>query len=408
MTLKQGIATIIGNFVKERAVNFVFLSPHFPPNYYQFCVALRRLGATVLGIADEPYDTLRWELKDALNEYYFVDNLHQYDSLVRGLGYFTHHYGKLDGLDSHSEYWMETEARLRMDFNIEGLKVDDLPPIKRKSMMKRMFQKAGVDAAPGVLLKSAAAGRRFVREVGFPVIAKPDVGVGAYNTYRFDEPAQLEAFLTTLPPVDYFLEKFVEGKIQTYDGLTDHNGDIVFSSSMEYSAGIMETVNTDGDIYYYTLRDIPVDLEAAGRAVVKAYGIKKRFFHFEFFRTPDGRIVALEVNMRPPGGLTTDMFNFSNNIDIYFEWANVILHNRFTSVVNRPYHTCYVGRKGNRAYAHSHSEIIRRFGSRVAHHETISGVFAAALGNYGYVVRSSNLEEIHEMAQFILQKENRP
>ena len=51
-------------------MNVVFLSPHFPPNYYQFCVHLHHLGVNVLGLAEEPYDQLRPELKDALTEYF--------------------------------------------------------------------------------------------------------------------------------------------------------------------------------------------------------------------------------------------------------------------------------------------------------------------------------------------------
>lgn len=386
-------------------MNFVFLSPHFPHNYYQFCSALRSLGATVLAVADEPYDNLRAELKSALNEYFFVPNLHNYDDLVRAMGYLTHQYGKLEGLDSMSEYWLETEARLRTDFNIDGLKLDDLPTIKRKSLMKSMFKKAGVAAAPGAVIRSAAQARKFARETGFPMIAKPDIGVGAAKTYKFETPEQLENFLAVLPPVDYFLEKFIDGHMQTFDGLTDHNGDIVFSSSMQYSKGVMETVNEDGDIYYYTLRQIPTDIEIAGRAIIKAYGIKKRFFHFEFFRTPAGSLVALEVNMRPPGGLTTDMFNYSNDINIYYEWANIILHNRFSSQYARPFHCCYIGRKVNHTYKHTHREILSRYKEFIVAHEEISGVFSAALGHYGYVVRSPELDEVISIADFVQAKE---
>jgi len=385
-------------------MNFVFLSPHFPPNYYQFCVHLRALGANVLGIADEPYDNLQPELKEALNEYYYVPNMHNYDDLVRAMGHLTYHWGKIDGLDSHSEYWLETEAKLRTDFNIDGLQVDDLPAIKRKSMMKGMYRKAGVETVPGVVVKSAAAAKRFAREVGYPLIAKPDIGVGAAKTYKFENEEQLDLFLSTLPPVDYFLEKFIDGRMQTFDGLTDHNGEIVFFSSLEYSQGLMETVNDNTDIYYYTLRKIPADLEQAGRRIVHAYDIRKRFFHFEFFRTADDQLIGLEVNMRPPGGLTTDMFNYANDFDIYFEWANIILHNRFSTSYSRPYHSAYIGRKFHLPYAHTHDEIMSRYENMVLHHESIAGIFSSALGNYGYLVRSSNMEEIKAIADYIQEK----
>ncbi len=382
-------------------MNFVYLSPHFPPNYYQFCVHLRALGANVLGLADEPYENLSWELRSALTEYYYVPNMHNYDDLLRALGYFTHHYGKIDGLDSHSEYWLETEARLRTDFNIDGIKTADIPAIKRKSLMKGMFKKAGVATAPGIVVRNAAQARRFAREQGFPLIAKPDIGVGAAQTYKFEDADQLESFLNPLPPINYYLEKFIFGKIQTFDGLTDQNGDIVFSSSLEYSQGIMETVNDNKDIYYYTLREIPLDLQHAGRSVVKTYRVRKRFFHFEFFRLPDGGLMGLEVNMRPPGGLTTDMFNYANDIDIYHEWANIILHNRFTATFSRPYHCAYVGRKWNLPYLHSHEEIMKRYHEEIVHSEAISGVFSQALGNFGYLARSPEFEKIMEIADFI-------
>jgi hypothetical protein len=33
-------------------MNLIFLSPHFPHHYHQFCKNLKQLGANVLGIGD--------------------------------------------------------------------------------------------------------------------------------------------------------------------------------------------------------------------------------------------------------------------------------------------------------------------------------------------------------------------
>ena len=95
------------------------------------------------------------------------------------------------------------------------------------------------------------------------------------------------------------------------------------------------------------------------------------------------------------------MFNYANDIDIYGEWAHVIVHNRFTADFTRPYHCCYIGRKENRYYSHSHEEILQQFGAKLVHHEEISGVFSQALGDYGYLVRSPELDEIMEMVDFV-------
>lgn len=384
-------------------MNFVYLSPHFPPNFRLFCINLQRLGVTVLGLGDEPYDLLHPELRQSLTEYYKVNNMHNYDELVRAMGYFTHRYGKIDRLDSQNEYWLETEAQLRTDFNVAGIKTDSIARIKRKSLMKQTFIKAGVPAARGKVVLTLAEAKKLIKETGYPVVAKPDIGVGANKTYKIHNEAELQDFFNTKPPVEYIMEEFIAGIICTFDGMTDRSGNPVFYTGHQYSQGIMETVNNDDVIYYYSYRQIPTDLEEAGLKVLKAFDVRERFFHFEFFRTPDNRIVALEVNIRPPGGLTTDMFNYANDIDVYAEWAHIIVHDRFTAQAVRPYHCSYVGRKFNRRYTRTHEQILAEFGAKVCHHEPISGVFSAALGDYGYLVRSPDLQETIEISEAILQ-----
>jgi biotin carboxylase len=255
--------------------------------------------------------------------------------------------------------------------------------------------------ARGKVVHSIKEARQLIDEVGYPVVAKPDSGVGAADTYKIHNQTELDDFFARKPAIDYILEEYIQGKIYTFDGLTDRQGRLVFFTSHTYNQGVMETVNSDGLIYYYSLRDIPPDLEAAGQRILKVYRVRERFFHFEFFRTEEEGLVALEVNMRPPGGLTTDMFNYANDLDIYREWANVIVHNRFTVDYNRPYHCCYIGRKFNRQYAHPHEEILSAFTDQLCHHQSISGVFSAALGDYGYLVRSPDLDEIVGIAEYI-------
>src|SRR3970040_3185116 len=114
-------------------MNFVSLSPHFPPNYYPFCARLKDRGVNVLGLADAPYETLRPELREVVREYYRVDDLHDYGQLLRACGYFTHRYGKIDRIDSHSEYWLEPEAPPRNGFHLPGTQAGGNRAVKRHS-----------------------------------------------------------------------------------------------------------------------------------------------------------------------------------------------------------------------------------------------------------------------------------
>ena len=110
--------------------NFVFLSPNFPTNYWQFCRELKNNGLNVLGIGDQPYDELSPQLKDSLNEYYKVSSLENYDEVYRAVAFFIFRYGRIDWLESNNEYWLERDARLRTDFHIEsGFQAQDMERI---------------------------------------------------------------------------------------------------------------------------------------------------------------------------------------------------------------------------------------------------------------------------------------
>lgn len=112
--------------------NFLFISPAFPGNYENFCVALKNDGVNVLGIGDTPYDELSPVLKSALTEYYRVDNMKNYDEMFRAVAFLSFHHGKIDWLESNNEYWLTQDARLREDFHITtGLQPKDMALIKQ-------------------------------------------------------------------------------------------------------------------------------------------------------------------------------------------------------------------------------------------------------------------------------------
>ena len=131
-----------------------FFRPISRPITTGFCRSLKAAGANVLGIGDEPYDNLSPQVRTALTEYYRVADMHDYDSLVRACGFFTHRYGKIDRLDSLNEYWLSTEARLRDDFNIFGVRGTEIDFIRRKSRMKAKFREAGVAVARGQIVRT--------------------------------------------------------------------------------------------------------------------------------------------------------------------------------------------------------------------------------------------------------------
>lgn len=382
-------------------MNIVLLSPHFPSQMHLYAKNLKRLGVNVIGLADEPPQFLSNQVKQSLCEYLCVSDMHHYEELIRACGQITWRHGKIDRIDSLNEYWLETEAALRTDFNVTGIKNDSIRQIKAKSEMKKLFQQHGIACARGQVVETLQEALSFVREVGYPVVLKPDVGVGASETWRADNDRELADMFQKKSDKAFILEEFVQGQVCTFDGLTDRSGHPVFYTSMRYSQGVMEVVNTDDHIYYYTLRHVPADLEELGRKMLDIFQVRERFFHFEFFRRPDGSLVALEVNMRPPGGPSIDMMNYAHDIDLYSEWAHIVVHNHFNSPVHRKYFCCYTGRKHARSYRHSHQEIMQRYGDAIVDHGYLPQVFRQAMGDEFYLFRMEEEADILAAAEFI-------
>lgn len=386
-------------------MNCVFLSPHFPPQYHRFCQQLKVAGANALGIGDAPYEELSPAVRSSVTEYYRVDRMANYDELLRACGYFTHKYGKIDRIDSLNEFWLSTEARLRDDFNVFGLRQKDIPTVRSKSEMKEKFREAGIAVAPGRVVESLADARKLIKQIGYPVVAKPDTGVGALHTYRLENDEDLQRFFERKPGVDYIIEGFVSGQICSFDGLTDASGKAIFTTAHVFSQGIMDIVNEGRHLFYHSLRRIPAALQKAGLRCLEVFDVRERFFHIEFFHTGKNEFTALEVNMRPPGGFTTDMFDYACDIDIYQIWAELVARGISDISYERKYLCCYASRREGIPYRHSHEEIIEHYGAEICQVDQIPAVLSNALGELGYIFRTEKMERLQEIVRFIHQLE---
>ncbi|RQD69457.1 MAG: ATP-grasp domain-containing protein [Tindallia sp. MSAO_Bac2] len=387
-------------------MNFVILSPHFPPHYHRFWSAIKDLGVNTLGIGEDAYDSLAADVKASLTEYYQVGDMTDYQQLLRACGYFTHRYGKIHGIESNNEFWLETDAKLRTDFNVPGLKTEEMYPLKYKSGMKPVFQQAGIETVPGTVLKDGdqAKAYEFIKKHDYPVIAKPDNGVGAYATYKLNNQQDLENFLSHKLPVDYFLEKYVTGTIHSYDGMVDQQGNILLESGLVYGTDVMESVNENLDMFIYIPKELSPGIVEAGRKAVEAFRLNQRFFHIEFFVTSDNRIIALEVNARPPGGMIVDMINYANDINVYDLYAQLMVRGTFSPEADRKYNCFYIGRKNHYHYALSAEEIAALYPEAVVFSGLIPQAFAAAMGDHAIIVRTTSLDEGHEIRKAVLEK----
>lgn len=397
---------------RGQVMNFIFISPNFPHTYWQFCDRLKNKGVNVLGIGDCPYDGLSQELKASLTEYYKVDTMESYDSMYRAVAYFAFKYGKIDWLESNNEYWLEQDAKLRQDFNITtGVHPDELALWQSKSAMKPVYKEAGIPTARNHKITDIDAARDFLKEIGgYPVIVKPDVGVGAADTWKLENDEDLEAFFDYKPDMPYVMEEFVFGNIYSYDAICDSKGNALFENSCWFPPSVADLVNEGLEMTYYANATVPEQLREYGRKALKAFKVRSRFVHFEFFRLTKARknlgevgdFVGLEVNMRPAGGYTPDMMDFAHSTDVYQIYADMVTEDkRLVPELGGDKYCVYASKKDVHKYAHTHEEIMEKYGERIVMAERMPEVLSGAMGNEMYTAVVASEEAVREFADFV-------
>jgi hypothetical protein len=406
------------NFDKYPVKNIVFLSPNFPTHYWQFLNRLKLAGLNVLGIGDTPYHELPTEIKTNLTEYRGVSSLNDYDGVYRHIAFWASVYGRPHRIESLNETWLEVEALLREDFNVPGLLTEDLAILRTKMGMHDLFTSAGIPHPPATMCRSPEHVKNFAQTHGYPLVLKPDIGVGAAGQFKVTSDADVdEAFAEGQQSnpdsglSEYVAQKWCFGKIVTYDGMVDRHGKIIFRLSQEYAAGVMESVVDRYDMYFWTQKELPPALEKMGKLVVETLGLRERWFHNEFFRLEDGSYCVLEANLRPPGCWITDMMNFACETDVYQLWVDVIMDKvdpniSWETFSPAKHHICHIGHRRHgedvpRNYTHSHHEILAQLGEKLLVHRELPLIYRDALGSDMFLTKHDDLSDLKSCQEFI-------
>ena len=386
-------------------MDFLYLSPEFPPNYANFVLKLDEMNVNVWGIGEADFyfmpeklrSALKWYVRANLSSQAEVENALENLLIVKtSLGFSPN----FDLVESHNEQWLQLEGFINHKLGIDGIQPKDVNRLKKKSVMKNLFQESGLPVARGERIMDFHHGLRLADDLGYPLILKPDEGVGAGGIHKVIDEAHLRHFLAEIKG-DYLMEEFIDAKIVTFDGLVDGNGGILFENSLIYGEGVLEYV-LGKDTFFYVSRHIPDKLSQIGRRLAKLFDIRRKFFHFEFFVVGNDYI-PIEINCRPPGGAILDMMNYSVDDDLYAAYARMIARCEAAVAAEKKYFCCYLGRR-DKDYVHSHSDILDAFGHCLVEYAENPLIFQKAMGKYRYILRSASESEILRMADFVLQK----
>ncbi|MDR2822847.1 MAG: hypothetical protein LBV58_04875 [Acholeplasmatales bacterium] len=393
---------------------FVFISPNFPDNYYNFVVSLKERGVKVIGIGDTSFLNLREELKASLEEYVQTD-LNNYLYVKNTIDYIYKKYGFIDFIESNNEYWLELDAKLRTQFNVSsGLKIDELEKIKRKSRMKECFLNANIKVPRYILPRDLDAAIQFVNEVGFPVFVKPDIGVGAQDSHSIKNHRELELFFIGNPyPNRFIMEEFVDGDLISFDGIADNESNALFCIKECFKYPGERVINEDLDDSYYSDPFLDTDFVEIGKRIIKSFNVKKRYFHIELFvlkKDKEGLgkkkdIIGLEVNMRSPGGNTVLLINKASGVSTYDLYADIITTNTCSIDSNRK--KCYAissSRKDHYNYINSVEDIFSKYEENIFSYGTYPKEISKMMGDTYFYASFETLKDLNEFDEFVRKK----
>lgn len=401
---------------ENKKINYVMISPNFPPTYYKFSLSLKNLGVNVLGIGDAYNYELSDNLNNSLTEYKQCYSLFDIHSLINIVQYYKDKYGYIDWIESNNEYWLENDSTLREWFNVKtGIFHSDIKKYKAKSEMKKYFQIAGVKCAKYHLSDNFLSTKEFAQEVGYPIFVKPNIGVGSCGTRKINNNKELEDFYLNKDNNEYIFEQFIDGDIYSFDGITNSKGEIIFKTSHKFLVVTDEIVHMDEDDAYFTYKVIPTQINKIGVKIIKSFEIKSRCFHIELFKLKKdikdlgkkGEFVALEVNMRPPGGYTPDLISISQSVSYYDVFADMIVFDKNLEKNNKEkFYAISVSKKDHFIYKHTDEQIFEKYKDYIENYGRYPKSISDAMGDTFFMAKFKNLNDALKFQKFVREKEN--
>lgn len=324
----------------------LFVAPKLFENTNRYVKAFASLDGVKLSIVTEdPASSVLPSIRPHLAAHYRVASTQDSAQLVEAGRKIAKAVGPIDRLTGALEQLQMPMAEARDALGVEGMSALTARAFRDKDFMKQRLRAAGVPVAKSALVDSADALKRFIGEVGFPVIIKPQAGVGARATWRIESEKDLKALgeqgVTPTPQRPLQVEEFVRAREHTCETVTI-KGQPVWRSGTRYFPSPLEVLETPWVQYCVLLpreeedptwtNFYPINTAALtalfGDQAKTAAGTA--ITHMEWFLREDGSALVNEVGARPPGVLIMPLMTIANETDMISKWAELIAFDRFT------------------------------------------------------------------------------
>ena len=100
--------------------------------------------------------------------------------------------------------------------------------------------------------------------------------------------------------------------------------------------------------------------------------------------------------MRPSGGYTPEMLNFSRETDVYKIWADMIAFDKTDKPLGEHHYCACAGVRDNVEYKFSRNDILEKYEKNLKLDTRLPEAIAVAMGNQMYIANFETLEEVKE------------
>lgn len=321
----------------------VFVAPFFLDTTLRFVDAAASLPGVRLGlVSQDPIDRLPAGLRRKLAGHRRIEDGLDPKLIAAAVRELGSEIGPVERVVGALEQLQVPLGEVRDALGIDGLGAEAARNFRDKARMKDVLRRAGVPCARHARIESADDLRRFLDEVGYPVVLKPTAGAGAKGTHRIARREDVEPALRSARPsqaAPAVAEEFVQGQEFSFDTVSIR-GKAVWHSLSHYLPAPLHVVDNPWIQWCVLIpREIDDprydDIRKVAFRALETLGMKTGLSHMEWFRRPDGSVLVSEVGARPPGAQITSLISWAHDVDFYRVWARLVVLDRFDPPARR-------------------------------------------------------------------------